>query len=50
MHQVRNTQDEIVFAEVNPTTQEIEVDVRTPVVQDVLQQRKVSLDAMLWSK
>ena len=47
MHQVRYAQDEILLGEVNPFAQQIEVSVRTPVVQDLSQQREVPLDAML---
>ena len=35
MHQVRYAQDEIVWGEVNPAAQKIEVHVLPPVIQDV---------------
>lgn len=43
MHQARYAQDEIVWGEVNPAAQKIEVQVLRPVVQYVAQQRDVSL-------
>ena len=43
MHQVRYAQDEIVWGEVDPAAQKIEVHVLRPVVQNVAQQREVPL-------
>ena len=43
MHQVSHAQDEIVWGEVNPAAKKIEVHVLRPVVQNVAQQREVSL-------